>query len=121
MEQLAFFEIPSPCIGVCQTDSRGYCKGCLRSRDERFHWLSFTDAQKFDVIRLCNQRRRRRQLAALKAQQSLIEEERAAVSPELNFELDENTPPVDVREFALELAQAENGAKPYVTADQVEC
>ncbi|MGL6013979.1 MAG: DUF1289 domain-containing protein, partial [Shewanella oncorhynchi] len=29
MEQLAFFDIPSPCIGVCVTDARGYCNGCL--------------------------------------------------------------------------------------------
>jgi len=70
MEQLAFFEIPSPCIGVCQSDARGYCKGCLRNRDERFKWLEYSDAQKYDVIRLCKQRKRRRQLAWLKAQKA---------------------------------------------------
>ncbi|EGM68951.1 DUF1289 domain-containing protein [Shewanella sp. HN-41] len=101
MEQLAFFEIPSPCVGVCQTDARGYCKGCLRSRDERFNWLSFTDAQKYDVIRLCNQRKRRRQLAAIKAQQLQIAQERAALNPQLNFEAESSTD-LDFGSFELD-------------------
>jgi len=46
MEQLEFFSIPSPCIGVCQANSKGYCKGCLRSREERLYWLKLTDTQK---------------------------------------------------------------------------
>lgn len=101
MEQLAFFEIPSPCIGVCQTDARGYCQGCLRSRDERFNWLSFTDAQKYDVIRLCNQRKRRRQLAAIKAQQLQMAQERAVLTPQLNFEA-ENRIDLDFGGFELD-------------------
>ena len=48
-EQLEFFPVPSPCRGI----------GCLRSRDERFHWMKFSDAQKRDVLRLCHQRRLR--------------------------------------------------------------
>lgn len=87
MEQLAFFETPSPCIGVCQTDARGYCKGCLRNRDERFNWLMFTDAQKHDVIRLCNQRKHRRQLTLYKARQLQLEQENAVVNPQLDFEV----------------------------------
>lgn len=87
MEQLAFFEIPSPCIGVCQTDARGYCNGCFRSRDERFNWLTFSDAQKYDVIRLCRQRKRRRQLALSKAQQAQLAQERAALHPSLDFDI----------------------------------
>lgn len=55
-QQLEFFEIPSPCIGVCQTDEKGLCKGCLRNRNERFQWLSMTDAEKKEVLRLCRQR-----------------------------------------------------------------
>ncbi|MGE6649412.1 DUF1289 domain-containing protein [Shewanella colwelliana] len=88
MEQLEFFDIPSPCIGVCQTDARGYCKGCLRNRDERFNWLHFSDAQKYDVIRLCKQRKRRRQLALLRARKIQILEERAAATPHLDFDAD---------------------------------
>lgn len=59
MSQLEFFDIPSPCIGVCESNNRGYCKGCLRSRDERLYWLQFSPAQKREVIRLCQQRRQR--------------------------------------------------------------
>lgn len=85
MEQLAFFDIPSPCIGVCQTDTRGYCNGCLRSRGERFGWLKFSEAQKYDVIRLCIQRKRRRQLTFIKLQQTQIEQERLLLNPKFNF------------------------------------
>lgn len=37
-EQLEFFPVQSPCRGICQTDERGYCRGCFRSREERFNW-----------------------------------------------------------------------------------
>lgn len=63
MSQLEFFDIPSPCIGVCEANNRGYCKGCLRSRDERLYWLQLTPAQKRDVLRLCLQRKARIQKA----------------------------------------------------------
>lgn len=59
MEQLEFFEVPRPCIGVCQVNNRGYCKDCFRSRDERFNWLKFTSGQKREVIRLCQDRKPR--------------------------------------------------------------
>ncbi|MCL1128321.1 DUF1289 domain-containing protein [Shewanella sairae] len=85
MEQLEFFEIPSPCIGVCQSDARGYCMGCLRNRNERFNWLEFSDAQKYDVIRLCKQRKRRRQLAFLKAKKAQLQDERSKINSNLDF------------------------------------
>lgn len=56
IEQLEFFEIPSPCIRVCQTDERGVCMGCFRNRQERFEWLTYTNTEKRDVIRLTKQR-----------------------------------------------------------------
>ncbi|MBP1129573.1 MULTISPECIES: DUF1289 domain-containing protein [Serratia] len=55
-QQLEFFDIPSPCRGICQADDRGFCRGCLRSREERFGWMQMSDAQKRDVLRLCRQR-----------------------------------------------------------------
>jgi predicted Fe-S protein YdhL (DUF1289 family) len=55
-EQLEFFPVQSPCRGICQSDERGYCRGCMRSRDERFNWQHFNDAQKQEVLRLCRQR-----------------------------------------------------------------
>lgn len=59
VEQLEFFDIPSPCEGTCQADKKGYCRGCLRSRDERFNWIKYSNAQKREVLRLCHQRRLR--------------------------------------------------------------
>ena len=63
MEQLEFFTVPSPCVGVCTSDEKGYCKGCMRKREERFNWLHFTPAQQLHVIKLCRQRYRRKVLA----------------------------------------------------------
>ncbi|MCG3722014.1 DUF1289 domain-containing protein [Vibrio cincinnatiensis] len=60
MEQLEFFPIPSPCVGICVTDDKGYCQGCMRKRDERFTWLEMTPAQQLHVIRLCRQRYQRK-------------------------------------------------------------
>ncbi|WP_434360612.1 DUF1289 domain-containing protein [Parasalinivibrio latis] len=74
MEQLEFFNVPSPCIGVCQVNNKGYCKGCLRSRDERFYWNQFTDTQKRDVLRLCKQRKVRI-LRALRARELALHEQ----------------------------------------------
>ena len=59
MQQIEIFEIPSPCKGICQVNNRGYCKGCYRSRDERFYWNKFTNAEKRKVISLCQQRYKR--------------------------------------------------------------
>lgn len=55
-EQLEFFPIQSPCRGICQLDQRGYCRGCMRNRDERFNWQYMSDSQRHDVLRLCSQR-----------------------------------------------------------------
>ena len=74
MEQLEFFDVPSPCIRVCQTDSRGYCLGCFRSRDERFQWQQFSQSKKVDVIRLCKQRKRRYRYAIYQIQKSKQQE-----------------------------------------------
>lgn len=56
VEQLEFFPVQSPCRGICQSDERGYCRGCMRSRDERFNWQKMSDPQKQDILRLCRQR-----------------------------------------------------------------
>lgn len=58
--QIEIFEIPTPCKRVCETDKQGYCLACFRSRDERFGWLTFSDEQKQDVLRLCRQREHRK-------------------------------------------------------------
>ncbi|NLJ92438.1 MAG: DUF1289 domain-containing protein [Aeromonadales bacterium] len=66
MEQLEFFAVLSPCIGVCQVNNKGYCKGCFRNRDERFNWLTFNVSQQQEVLRLCQDRKRRVLAAARK-------------------------------------------------------
>tara|TARA_Y100001960_G_scaffold13247_1_gene12188 strand:- start:735 stop:998 length:264 start_codon:yes stop_codon:yes gene_type:complete len=60
VEQLEFFQVPSPCVGVCSSDDKGYCNGCMRKRDERFNWMSMTPAEQLHVIKLCRQRYRRK-------------------------------------------------------------
>ncbi|MEZ9533604.1 Fe-S protein [Vibrio lentus] len=60
MEQLEFFQVPSPCVGVCSSDEKGYCHGCMRKREERFNWMSMTSAEQLHVIKLCRQRYRRK-------------------------------------------------------------
>lgn len=59
MDQLELFEIANPCIGVCQSNNRGYCLGCLRSRDERFNWHQKPAAERAHILRLLTQRRAR--------------------------------------------------------------
>lgn len=56
MEQCEGMDIPNPCIGVCEMDRRGYCRGCLRSREERYRWLSYSVAEKQQVMQRCHQR-----------------------------------------------------------------
>ena len=63
-EQLEFFPLQSPCRGICQSDERGFCRGCFRSRDERFNWQTMTDGQKQEVLRLCRLRLLRKLRAA---------------------------------------------------------
>lgn len=57
--QLEFFDVPSPCIGICQTDEKGYCLGCLRTRDERQIWKDCSNDDKQRVIKRCIQRKKR--------------------------------------------------------------
>ena len=58
--QLEFFDVPSPCIGICQLDEKGHCLGCMRSRDERQDWKTFNIDEKQKVIKRCIQRKKRK-------------------------------------------------------------
>lgn len=75
MDQIEFFAIQSPCSRECETDKQGYCIKCFRSREERFNWLTFSDSQKQQILRLCKQRssRRRYQLAQQQRQQQQLQ------------------------------------------------
>ena len=58
-QQFELFEIANPCIGVCQSNKKGYCFGCLRSRTERQRWHDMTTEQQREVLRLIVGRRQR--------------------------------------------------------------
>lgn len=58
MDQLEFFDIPSPCIGVCQTGKGEYCIGCFRSRDERLYWNQTTPYAKRMIVKACIRRKK---------------------------------------------------------------
>lgn len=58
-QQFELFEIANPCIGVCQSNKKGYCFGCLRSRPERQLWHEMTTEQRREVLRLIAGRRQR--------------------------------------------------------------
>lgn len=66
--QLELFSIPNPCLGICETNRRGYCMGCLRSREERFNWHAKPPAEQRRIIELLS-RRKARVLAELKQRQ----------------------------------------------------
>ena len=70
MKQIEIFEIPSPCIGICQSGPKGYCIGCFRSRDERLHWQAIDDEVKRKIIKACVTRRKRAEKEAIKRRQT---------------------------------------------------
>jgi predicted Fe-S protein YdhL (DUF1289 family) len=59
--QLEFFDVPSPCVGICQSDEKGLCLGCMRSRKERQEWKTLNNDDKQKVIKRCIQRKKRKQ------------------------------------------------------------
>ena len=77
-QQFELFEIANPCIGVCQSNKKGYCFGCLRSRAERQLWQKMSDEQRRDVLRLIAGRRRR------------IEQMRLRKDEQLGFDFEED-------------------------------
>lgn len=73
-QQIELFKIDSPCIGVCQSNKKGYCFGCLRSRPERQLWLKMTEEQKKEVLRLIIGRKKRlEQLRSRQRQQMSLD------------------------------------------------
>ena len=55
---------------MCTSNKKGYCFDCLRSRNERQLWLSMTNEQRREVLRLIVGRKQRiEQMRQLKGQQ----------------------------------------------------
>lgn len=71
MQQVELFPVPNPCVGVCQSNAKGYCMGCLRSRAERQKWNAMMPAEKMKVLDLCKLRKQKLEaiIAKKKAQQ----------------------------------------------------
>ena len=57
--QIELFAVENPCIGVCRSNKKGYCFGCLRSRAERQMWFQMTNEQRREVLRLIVGRKQR--------------------------------------------------------------
>ena len=83
-QQFELFEIANPCIGLCKSNKKGYCFGCLRSRPERQLWLSMTNEQRREVLRLVSGRRQRiEQMKQRKGEQLGFDFEEAVETGEL--------------------------------------
>jgi len=81
LKQIEIFEITSPCIGVCQSGSKGFCVGCFRSREERLHWIDLDQDVQSKIIKACAVRKKRtRAKAANKNKKSPTD-----TSPQLGF------------------------------------
>ena len=63
MKQIEFFEITSPCIGICQSGPKGFCVGCFRSREERVHWVNLEQDVQSKIIKACAARKKRAKAA----------------------------------------------------------
>ncbi|QOL26855.1 DUF1289 domain-containing protein [Thalassotalea sp. LPB0316] len=72
--QLDFFDVPSPCVGICQSDEKGYCLGCMRTREERQSWINFNNDEKQKVIKRCQQRIKRKNGKPIKVKQEEVEQ-----------------------------------------------
>ncbi|OUS40435.1 hypothetical protein A9R00_06050 [Oleispira antarctica] len=76
IDQGEFFHTPNPCRSICTVNNKGFCKGCFRSREERFHWNEFTEYQKHLVVQLCYSREKR--VEAARRKKLLIEAQNKA-------------------------------------------
>lgn len=70
-QQFELFDITNPCIGVCTSNKKGYCFGCLRSRPERQMWHDMTTEQQREVLRLIAGRKLRIELMRLRKNEQL--------------------------------------------------
>jgi len=81
--QLEFFDVPSPCIGICQSDTKGFCLGCMRTREERRNWTNLDSDNKQKVIKRCIQRIKRKKNNVQKIEVEEVKEEAVLEQPSL--------------------------------------
>jgi predicted Fe-S protein YdhL (DUF1289 family) len=42
--------IRSPCVGICELDATGHCRGCRRNLEEIAGWISYSAAERNAII-----------------------------------------------------------------------
>jgi uncharacterized protein len=100
--QLEFFDVPSPCIGICQSDDKGLCLGCFRTRDERLNWISFDSDTRQKVIKRCLQRKKRKtQPAKAKVAEAIVENKQASLLDSPSKPRIDNSNDLDFGDFEL--------------------
>ena len=100
--QLEFFDVPSPCIGICQSDDKGQCLGCFRTRDERLNWVSFDSDERQKVIKRCQQRKKRKsQPAKIKVTEVAVEDKQGDLLDSPNKSTIEHSNDFDFGDFEL--------------------
>lgn len=100
--QLEFFDVPSPCVGICQSDDKGQCLGCFRTRDERLNWLSFDSNERQKVIKRCQQRKKRKNAPAkVKVVETVIEVAQPSLLDPPSKKTLEHSSDVDFGDFEL--------------------
>jgi hypothetical protein len=52
--------IESPCVNICRLDDSGVCVGCFRTAGEIASWLSYSDAERREIIEALADRAERR-------------------------------------------------------------
>ncbi len=50
-------EVASPCIGLCEVDADGICRGCLRTLSEIGAWRDASDTERCAILALAVARR----------------------------------------------------------------
>ncbi|MGB1263167.1 MAG: DUF1289 domain-containing protein [Cognaticolwellia sp.] len=100
--QLEFFDVPSPCIGICQSDDKGQCLGCFRTRDERLNWVSFDSNERQKVIKRCQQRKKRKtQPAKIKVAEVIVEDKQGDLLEPSSKPTIDNSGDFDFNDFEL--------------------
>lgn len=100
--QLEFFDVPSPCVGVCQSNEKGLCLGCLRTREERQEWTTLTSDEKQKVVKRCIQRKKRQTAKPKpKVEEQLIEVVQPSLLDETNKRKVDKSQEIDFGDFEL--------------------
>jgi predicted Fe-S protein YdhL (DUF1289 family) len=100
--QLEFFDVPSPCVGVCQSDDKGQCLGCFRTRDERLNWIAFDSNERQKVIKRCQQRKKRKtQPAKIKVAEVIVENKQPSLLDTPNKSQLDDSSDFDFDDFEL--------------------